>query len=188
MYMERKRIQATRSCDSIQIPDGFIHPIPAGMGLTITQALGGTYTVLTDQGFMVRIEGKDADVLGIDPAEAKLAASGSDHAADTPLETRIWDELKTCYDPEIPVNVVDMGLIYQVAVVPPIEPQGNGSLLEIKMTLTTPGCGMGDVLKQDIEKKLSTLAGVAAVKVEIVLDPPWTPELMSEAARLELGF
>jgi probable FeS assembly SUF system protein SufT len=168
----------TRACEATQIPSGVPHPLPAGSHVRLMQSLGGSYTVLTDQGYMVRIDAKDADALG-------LAAPAAPDAASAEFsEKLVWDLLRTVYDPEIPVNVVDLGLIYECK----IEPVEGGNRIDMKMTMTAPGCGMADVLKSDIQRKLSTLPTVKELHVEVVFDPPWHPGRMTEAARLQLGL
>ncbi len=171
----------TRDCAATQIPSGVPHPLPAGSTVRLTQALGGSYTVMTDQGYMLRIAPKDADALGIDPS---TAAAATENAPAEFSEQLVWDQLKTVYDPEIPVNVVDLGLIYECNIAPVEE----GNQISIKMTMTAPGCGMADVLKADIQRKLAGLPSVKGLNVEVVFDPPWNPARMSEAARLQLGL
>lgn len=174
-------ITVSRDCEATQIPSGIPHPLAAGSKVRLTQALGGSYTVMTDQGYMLRIGPMDADALGIDPATAAAATE----AAPTEFsEQLVWDQLKTVYDPEIPVNVVDLGLIYECA----IAPLEDGNRIDIKMTMTAPGCGMADVLKMDIQRKLAALPTVRGLNVDVVFDPPWNPTRMSEAARLQLGL
>jgi probable FeS assembly SUF system protein SufT len=173
-----EQIVLTRDADATQIPSGIPHRLSAGATVRLMQALGGSYTVMTDIGYMVRIDARDADALGLAPAAS---------AADAPQEFSeklIWDKLKTVYDPEIPVNVVDLGLIYACQIAPVAE----GNKIDIKMTMTAPGCGMADVLKADIQRKLSDLPSVKELNVEVVFDPPWNPGRMSEAARLQLGL
>jgi probable FeS assembly SUF system protein SufT len=152
--------------------------LPVGTQVRITQTLGGSYTILTDRGHMFRIDAKDADALGITNAQPTLIP------AEEFCEKLVWDQLKTVYDPEMPVNIVDLGLIYscQITDLP------GGRRIEVKMTITAPGCGMGEVLRADIERKLKGLPTVSEVNVNVVLDPPWHPGLMSEAARLQLGL
>ncbi|HEX7286344.1 MAG TPA: putative Fe-S cluster assembly protein SufT [Candidatus Angelobacter sp.] len=168
----------TRDCVSTQIPSGIPFPLSAGTSVRLTQALGGSYTVMTNQGYMVRIDAKDADALGLS-AEAIAAATPQEFS-----EQLVWDQLRTVYDPEIPVNVVDLGLIYECK----ITPQDGGQQIDLKMTMTAPGCGMADVLKNDIQRRLAGLPTVKDVHVEVVFDPPWTPVRMSEGARLQLGL
>jgi probable FeS assembly SUF system protein SufT len=146
----------------------------------LSQALGGSYTVITEQGYLLRIDSKDADALGLSVETAESAAP------EEFSEKLVWDKLKTVYDPEIPVNVVELGLIYECQIAPLAD--GDGNQIDIKMTMTAPGCGMADVLKSDIEQKLAALPSVKAVNVQVVLDPPWHPGRMSEGARLQLGL
>jgi len=152
--------------------------VSAGTQVRLSQALGGSYTVITEQGYLIRIDSKDADALGL-TSEAAEAAVPEEFS-----EKLVWDKLKTVYDPEIPVNVVELGLIYECQVAPMEE----GNQIDIRMTMTAPGCGMADVLKSDIEQKLKALPTVKAVNVQVVLDPPWHPGRMSEGARLQLGL
>jgi len=154
-----------------------VQKLAAGTRVRIMQSLGGSYTVSDEQGQMLRIDAKDADALG-------MAAPLSEAAPAEFSEKLVWDRLKTVYDPEIPVNVVDLGLIYSCK----ITPEAEGKKIEIDMSMTAPGCGMGDVLKADIERKLSQLPSVKEVRATIVFDPPWTPAKMSEAAKLQLGL
>jgi len=172
----------SRTCEVIEIPSGTVSTLAEGTPVRIMQSRGDSYTVWTDYGQMYRIEGKDADAIGLQPAAEK---------APVPQDTRefneqmVWDILKTVYDPEIPVNIVDLGLIYSCK----IEPLDQDSRkIDIKMSMTAPGCGMGNVLKTDVESRISDLPSVKAVNVEVVFDPPWDMSRMSEAARLQLGF
>jgi probable FeS assembly SUF system protein SufT len=146
----------------------------------ISQFLGNAYTVVSDFGNICRIDAKDADALGLTPPE-----SPEQNTAQVAFsEQLVWDQLKTVYDPEIPVNIVDLGLIYSCE----IAPHEGGKKIDVKMSMTAPGCGMGNVLKADVENKLFRLPEVKQVNVQVVFDPPWNPALMSEAARLQLGF
>ena len=175
-------ITLSRACEVVEIPSGIRVSLPDGTVVRIMQSLGSSYTVATDRGYMYRIDTKDTDALGLSnpaTAEATVVQEG------TFSEQMVWDQLKTIYDPEIPVNIVDLGLVYS-CVIASLEQGGNG--VHIKMSMTAPGCGMGNVLKADVESKLSRLPGVREVQVEIVFDPAWHPGLMSEAAKLQLGF
>ncbi len=171
-------IVVTRDCAATQIPSGIPHVLPAKSRVRLTQALGGSYTVITEQGYMVRVDAKDTDALGF------AGAPGSETAPVEFSEKLVWEQLRTVYDPEIPVNVVDLGLIYECK----IQPVEGGNQIDIKMTMTAPGCGMADVLKRDIERRLGSLPTVKTLNVEVVFDPPWNPARMSEAARLQLGL
>jgi probable FeS assembly SUF system protein SufT len=170
-----------RDIETTAIPYGEKIPLKAGSTVFITQSLGGSYTVVTDMGYMVRIEGQDADAIG----EQVVAGPSPEDAAKKPLSELVWDQLKTCYDPEIPVNIVDLGLVYSCDV--STLPEGSHKVC-VRFSLTAPGCGMGDILRHDIRSKIAALPGVKEVEVEVALDPPWDPSRMSEAARLQLGF
>ncbi len=176
-------ITLSRDCDALEIPSGEPTKLPAGIGARVMQFAGSSYTVTSDHG-MFRIDVKDADALGLTPpANASQAAGSQDTRPFS--EDLVWEQLKTVYDPEIPVNIADLGLIYVCTALPV---QGGGHRIDIKMSMTAPGCGMGNVLKADVENKLAKLPDVKEVHVEIVFDPPWGPDRMSEAARLQLGF
>jgi probable FeS assembly SUF system protein SufT len=157
--------------------------LPAGTTGMITQALGGTYTVITNDGYMVRIQSKDADALGKELSADAADAPTSEAPED--VEQAVWDQLRTCFDPEIPINIADLGLVYGCRV-KPIEDGGNR--VEIEMTLTAPGCGMGDVLKAEVESKLDELPGVKEYDVQLVFDPPWDYSMIPDAAKLTLGM
>ena len=177
-------ITLSRDCEAIAIPYGKKVVLPAGSLVRVTQSLGGTYTVMTEQGYLVRIADKDADVIGQETATGpQIGASAAVSAQEA--EKLVWDQLRTVYDPEIPVNAVDLGLVYVCQITP--LPEG-GYKAEVKMTLTAPGCGMGPVLQADAESKIKAVAGIREVEVEIVLDPCWDQSMMSEAAKLELGM
>ena len=163
-----------------------------GSSVKLTQSLGGAYTVVTEEGYLVRIDGKDSDALGKQEAvqvpsgqNAAPAAGSQPPLSQEEVEKRVWAQLRTCFDPEIPVNIVELGLIYLCQVSP--LPEG-GYKVEIKMTLTAPGCGMGDVLRADAQGKILGIPGVKQADVQLVWEPHWTPNLMSEAAKLQLGI
>jgi probable FeS assembly SUF system protein SufT len=187
----REEVVVTRNCEAIMIPSGEKVLVPAGAHATITQSLGGTYTLITDRGLMVRVSGKEVEAIGKTPPDASAApsdaASEGNAAAITPeaLETLVWDQLKTCYDPEIPVNIVDLGLVYLCDIVPSEDGRKN---VKVKMTLTAPGCGMGPVLGSDVKQKIEALPGVSQAEVEVVFDPVWDRSMMSDAAKLQLGM
>jgi probable FeS assembly SUF system protein SufT len=177
--MQNNLIELKRDCEATEVPYGGVQVLPAGTKVRVMQSLGGTYTVATERGAMVRIEAKNADALGI--------AVDAGQPQTVPVEFSeklVWDQLKTVYDPEIPVNIVDLGLIYSCQ----IAPVEGGRKIDIKMAMTAPGCGMGDVLRADIERKLMQLPEVKEVHAEIVFDPPWQPSRMSDAAKLQLGL
>jgi len=172
----------TRDVEAAVIPIGERVTLQKGEQAQITQSLGGSYTVIVN-GNMFRIEGKDADALGIEQ-QAKPASTGAPVTQEH-LEKEVWNQLRSCYDPEIPVNIVDLGLIYDCH----LSPLGPGShRVDVKMTLTAPGCGMGPMLAQDVQNKLLSLEGVEDVAVELVWDPPWNQHMMTEAAKLQLGL
>ena len=174
------QIVLARDAPATQIPSGSKVTLPAGTRVTITQSLGGQFTVTTEDGALLRIADKDADALG------ERAPAVQAPMTEGPFEEeRIWKELRTVFDPEIPVNLVDLGLIYRCDAVP--LPDGTYRV-EIAMSMTAPGCGMGDVLKEDVRRKVQSLPGVREVQVEVVSDPPWDASRMSDAARLQLGW
>jgi probable FeS assembly SUF system protein SufT len=178
MIITNQPVALKRDCEAIAVPAGTKQLLPAGTCVRITQAAGASYTVAVE-GALFRIDETDADALGL---------SGPATEAHTPpafSERMVWDQLKTVYDPEIPVNIVDLGLIYACEIAD--RPEG-GRKIDVQMSLTAPGCGMSDVLKADVEKKLARLPEVKEVKVQVVFDPPWNPGRMSEAAKLQLGF
>lgn len=171
-----------RDCTAIMIPSGQMIVLPGGTPVTITQALGGTFTVMTERGLMARVSEDDADALGRESPPPKPQPDPTDRAA---VEQRVWEELATCYDPEIPINVVDLGLVYECQLTD--LPEG-GFHVKIVMTLTSPGCGMGNVLATDVRRKLLMIRGVYAVDVDVVFDPPWDRSRISEAAQLQMGI
>lgn len=173
-------VSLSRDCNAIGIPSGVSRVLPAGTSVRVMQFLGSSYTVTSPLG-MFRIDVKDADAMGLTPA-VPPPVERVDGAFSEKL---VWDQLKTVYDPEIPVNIADLGLIYSCVITPL---NSTGYKIDIKMSMTAPGCGMGNVLKADVESKLLRLPEVREVNVEIVFDPPWNIDRMSEAARLQLGF
>lgn len=175
-------VELTRDCDAILIPEGSRIVLQAGMPVFVTQALGGSVTVNVN-GNLARIAAEDRDALGMDAIDSPVehAEARSDGSVDEDL---IWEQLATCYDPEIPIDIVELGLIYRCAVVP----SDRGNRVEIDMTLTAPGCGMGPFLVEDVRLKVARIPNVHDVAVELVFDPPWNPEMMSEAARLQTGL
>jgi probable FeS assembly SUF system protein SufT len=182
MGMREARTLA-RDVEAAAIPYGDKVPLKAGAIVYLTQSLGGSYTVMTDMGYMVRIEGKDSDAIGEQPPVAPSA----EEMAGKSVEELCWDQLKTCFDPEIPVNIVDLGLVYTCEVVPVPEAEGQ-SKVTVRFTLTAPGCGMGDYLKQDVEGKVRSVPGVKEADVQVVFEPAWNQAMMSDAARLQLGM
>ena len=178
--MPHKEVTTTREVEAREIPSGMKLTIPEGTPVAITQSLGGSYTVVTPYGSMARIDGKDGDAIG-----QEILASPEAAAAGKSTEELAWDQLKTCYDPEIPVNIVDLGLVYKCEIAD--LPEG-GKKVEVRFTLTAPGCGMGDVLREDIKGKLLALPDVRDADVTVLFDPPWNMSMMSEAAKLQLGL
>ena len=175
-------ITLSRACEVIEIPSGIRATLPAGGVVRVMQSLGSGYTVADDRGYMYRVDAKDTDALGLSNA----ATAQELPVREEPFsEQMVWDQLKTVYDPEIPVNIVDLGLIYSCEIAPL---QEGLNRVHIKMSMTAPGCGMGNVLKADVESRLSRLPGVKEVYVEVVFDPQWHPGLMSDAAKLQLGL
>jgi probable FeS assembly SUF system protein SufT len=180
-----KMVEATRDVSAVAVPAGTNVTLKKGTWLTVRQALGGTWTVTNDYGEMFRISSNDADVIGETPVDPATLPVPEPAKSAGELESWIWDQLRTCYDPEIPVNIVDLGLVYSVLVEPLPESSWK---VDVKMTLTAPGCGMGEVLKNDAEMKIGSLAGVKESRVEIVTEPAWNPSMMTEAARLQLNM
>ncbi len=176
-----ERIELTRECDAIQVPFGSPITLEKGLEVFITQSLGGTFTVqVPAYGGLYRIAGRDADALGKTPEDAvsKAAASGD-------LEAMVWEQLKTCYDPEIPVNIVDLGLIYGMEIA---QAEDGSKRVDVKMTLTAQGCGMGGSIALDARQKLLALPGVGEANVDLVWDPPWNPQMISPEGRERLGL
>ena len=184
MYGKREEVTLAREVTAIQIPDGNRVSLEAGTQAVITQELGASFTVMTEFGAMYRIDERDADALGKEVEASDLPDEAPSDPAE--LEKLVWDQMRKCYDPEIPVNIVDLGLVYGCEIVDGED--GGGRRVEIKMTLTAPGCGMGPVLAEDVRVRVDEIPGVDETRVEVVLDPPWNPGMMTEAARLQLGF
>lgn len=179
-----EEVDLTRDCAAAMVPWG--SPVTLGKGdhATITQQRGGSFTVVVD-GNMYRIDGKDADALGKEPPELPAVVPAGDATRES-VEQSAWEQLATCYDPEIPIDIVQLGLVYECTVSEAAE--GKGFRVDVKMTLTAPGCGMGDYLAQEVRDKLKLIPGVAEADVQMVWDPPWGQDRMSEAARLEAGL
>ncbi len=186
----KEAVKISRDIEVVQIPEGFQVRLARGTEVRLMQALGDTFTVMTEYGTMVRVAGKDADAVGETVKAAPAVTADSAATAGAALTTedvkeRVWAALRGVYDPEIPVNVVELGLVYTNDVVS--VPEG-GYQVDVKMTLTAPGCGMGGVLKQDAEVRILSIPGVKTANVQMVVDPPWNASMMSEAARLQLGL
>ena len=173
----KESIRLLRDVDAYMVPSGDEVKLLAGNLVRITQALGGNYTVIMN-GNMVQITSENADALGIELDEQESTEIKGD------LEQQIWDQLKTCYDPEIPVNIVELGLIYDLK----IKDAKAGKEVAIKMTLTAPGCGMGPVIADEVDRKINGLKDVESVSVDLVWEPMWNRDMMSEEAQLELGM
>ena len=183
MNGETETVGLERDVEASVVPSGTRVTLQKGETAVITQSLGGTFTVVVN-GNMFHINGQDADALGREPVASPAEKAGK---AETPedLENQVWDQMKTCYDPEIPVNIVDLGLIYDCHV---SELNGDSHKVDVKMTLTAPGCGMGPAIQADVENKILCVGTVDEVNVELVWEPQWDRNMMSEAARLELGM
>lgn len=177
-------IELKRDCEAVQIPSGERAVLAQGTQVQITQTLGGTYTVYTPHG-LFRIAAKDADALGVEGGAPAAAASEASETSGPVTEEQVWEVLKTCYDPEIPVNIVDLGLVYDLHIEPA---DGGRSKVAVKMTLTAPGCGMGPVIARDAQEKILSLPGVAEADVEVVWDPPWHQSMISAEGRRILGL
>jgi probable FeS assembly SUF system protein SufT len=174
-------IRLERDCVAVMVPQGDTVTLPAGQVGYITQALGGSFTVYVD-GNLFRIKGSDADALGKETPPPLELPEG---AGDEDVEKLVWQQLRTCFDPEIPINIVELGLVYGCT----IERLDDGRRkVDVEMTLTAPGCGMGEILVDDVRTKLEMIPTVAEADVELVFDPPWNHAMMSDAARLETGM
>ena len=181
---ENTEFTTTRDCEAIQIPSGNKLTIPSGTQGVITQTLGGSYTIATNQG-LARIAEKDLDALGLEKPQSNGATASTPTAEGPVDEKAVWDQLKQCYDPEIPVNIVDLGLVYDCKL---IEKPEGGTKVEVKMTLTAPGCGMGPAIAHDAQSKILSIDGVDEAQVDLVWDPPWNQNMISEAGRMKLGM
>ena len=179
---ENTEFTTSRDIEAIQIPMGTTFTIPAGTPGVITQSLGGSYTIATYHG-LARVSEGDADALGLEASETesreRTASNGEVSEAD------VWNQLKQCYDPEIPVNIVDLGLVYDCKLV---KKDDGGTRVEVKMTLTAPGCGMGPAIAHDAQSKILTIDGVDEADVQLVWDPPWNQNMISETGRMKLGM
>jgi probable FeS assembly SUF system protein SufT len=174
-----ERVELSRDCQGVQVPAGHTVLLEQGTEAYVTQSLGGSYTLqVPAYGGLFRISGRDGDAIGKEIIQETAAAEGGD------LEQQVWSVLKTCYDPEIPVNIVDLGLVYDMR----ITPGDAGSLVDVKMTLTAQGCGMGASIAADARYKLLALPGVGDATVDIVWDPPWNPQMISPEGKERLGM
>jgi probable FeS assembly SUF system protein SufT len=182
MSENNPEIELSRDVDGIQIPAGLKTTIPKGTRVIITQSLGGSYTIACDYG-LFRISEDNADALGLTPREGD-ESKDPDRDGRHVDEKEIWNQLRTVYDPEIPVNIVDLGLVYDCS----IFGGSDATRVEVKMTLTAPGCGMGPAIAQDAKSKILTIPGVDEAEVELVWDPPWNQTMISEAGKMKLGL
>src|SRR5262245_31467782 len=177
MYGQNEPVTFVRDCNAVLIPAGEHVKLPAGSAGYMTQALGGSFTIYIE-GNLFRIAGKDGDAIG---KESLQAPDMPEDATEADVEAAVWQQLRTCYDPEIPINIVELGLVYECK----IETAASGRrIVKVKMTLTAPGCGMGDILAQDVREKIEIVPTVERAEVELVFDPPWNRSMMSEEARL----
>ncbi len=183
MMGEAEMLALERDVEASVVPSGTRVTLEKGESVTITQSLGGTFTVVVN-GNMFRIDGKDADAVGKESVASSSEQLGRAETEED-LEKQVWDQMKTCYDPEIPVNIVDLGLIYDCHIE---NLESDSNKVNVKMTLTAPGCGMGPAIQADVENKILCVETVDEVDVELVWEPIWGREMMSEAARLELGM
>jgi probable FeS assembly SUF system protein SufT len=177
---ENEPVTIARDVDAVIVPAGINVKLRAGQSGFITQALGGSFTVYVE-GNLFRVAGKDADALG---KELAAVPELPPDASDADVRELAWSQMKTCYDPEIPINIVDLGLVYSCEV----RSEPDGRVVSIEMTLTAPGCGMGEVLVHDVREKVETIPTVKRADVELVFDPPWNHTMMTEAARLQTGM
>lgn len=180
MY-NRDPIELTRDVEAVMIPAGHTFILPKGTIVNIAQALGGSFTVYVG-GNLARIAGQDADALGLEPVKPPTLP---DDATEEDIENLVWEQMKTCYDPEIPINIVDLGLIYRCELK---RDQDGERIVEVDMTLTAPGCGMGGILAEDVRSKIELIPGIKQARVELVFDPPWNQSMMSDAAKLQTGM
>ncbi len=182
MY-ENTEFTLSRDCEAIQIPSGQKTTIPAGTQGVITQSLGGSYTIATYQG-LGRVAEKDLDALGLEKPQSQQTQKASSTDGEV-SEENVWNQLRQCYDPEIPVNIVDLGLVYDCRL---LKKEGGGTRVEVKMTLTAPGCGMGPAIAHDAQSKILSIDGIDEADVQLVWDPPWNQNMISEAGRMKLGM
>ncbi len=178
-----QEIPLTRDVDAIQIPSGDTISLPTGTPVVITQSLGGTYTVATSAG-LARISSNDADALGIDQAANQEKAQKDEEMKSAPLMEQIWHQLKQVYDPEIPVDIVNLGLVYDCTV----DDKEDKKVVNVKMTLTAPGCGMGPAIAADAQARIMTVEEIEDARVELVWDPPWNQDMITEEGKMKLGM
>jgi probable FeS assembly SUF system protein SufT len=179
--VDSEPVVVRREVQGLQVPSGVPVTLPVDALVYITQAMGGNFTVYFE-GNLVRVPGADADALGKEPVPAPVLP---ENATDEQFEALVWEQLRTIYDPEIPINIVELGLVYECSI--QRLPSGERTVF-LRMTVTAPGCGMGEILLEEARQKIAMIPTVADVRVELVFDPPWTREMMSEAAQLEAGL
>lgn len=178
---DKEIIILNRDCTALLVPSGARIMLHKETEVTITQSLGNSYTVAV-YGNLARIDGKDADALGKTPTNPL-----DELPENATIEDQVWLQLKSVYDPEIPVNIVDLGLVYKCEVAPDLK-DNTGYIVNIEMTLTAPGCGMGPVIASDAKQRILSIPSIKTVEIEIVFDPPWDQSMMSDVAKLELGM
>jgi probable FeS assembly SUF system protein SufT len=182
MY-ENTEFTLSRDCEGTQIPSGQKTTIPAGTQGVVTQSLGGSYTIATYQG-LARVAEKDLDALGLEKPQTQTAQTPASTTNGEVSEEDVWNQLRQCYDPEIPVNIVDLGLVYDCRLIK----KDGATRVEVKMTLTAPGCGMGPAIAHDAQSKILSIDGIDEADVQLVWDPPWNQNMISEAGRMKLGM
>jgi probable FeS assembly SUF system protein SufT len=180
---ENTEFSLSRDVEAIEIPSGRKFTLEKGTQGVITQTLGGSYTIATPYG-LSRVADKDLDALGLAKAKEEITEKSAKTNGEV-SEEDVWNQLRQCYDPEIPVNIVDLGLVYDCRL---IKKEGGGTRVEVKMTLTAPGCGMGPAIAHDAQSKILTIDGVDEAEVQLVWDPPWNQNMISEAGRMKLGM
>jgi probable FeS assembly SUF system protein SufT len=181
MFGQSEPVTLKRDVDATAVPVGITERLPSGSLVYITQAMGGSFTIYFE-GNLYRVAGRDADALGKELVSPPRLEPG---ATDQDFEALVWEQLRTVYDPEIPINIVELGLIYECRIE---KREDSQRAISIKMTVTAPGCGMGEILVDDVRERLKILPTAEQVDVELVFDPPWNQSMMSEAARLEAGL
>jgi probable FeS assembly SUF system protein SufT len=180
-HSQNEPVTFTRDCPAVLIPAGERVTLPEGSKGFMTQALGGSFTIYIE-GNLFRVAGRDGDAIG---QPVLTAPEVAEDASEAEIESAAWQQLRTCYDPEIPINIVDLGLVYECKIE---RAEAGQRVVKIKMTLTAPGCGMGEILAQDVREKVQAIPTVDRAEVELVFDPPWNQSMMSEEARLEAGL
>lgn len=187
MSDQNEWVELSRDCEAVMVPAGHTVLLPQGTKAVVTQSLGGSYTLHVPQyGGLLRVSNRDADALGFAPApEADQPADAGEQLGTEQLEPLVWEQLRTCYDPEIPVNIVDLGLVYDMQILPL---ESGKSRVDVKMTLTAQGCGMGASIAADAKYKILALPSIGEAEVEIVWSPVWNPNMISPEGRTKLGM